>query len=64
MTERESLIAWLEHRLSWGHLSIPISVGIFRRMWRDQFGDESGIPQELKDKAMKAYHEGRERAHV
>lgn len=60
--ERASLMRWLERRLAWGCMSIPYSVAAFRHMWREEFGNEDDIPQELKARTMEIYRKGREEA--
>jgi hypothetical protein len=52
------IIGWLERRLSWAsHMTLPLYVSVFRKMWREKFGDESGIPESLKERTRVLYRE-------
>ena len=56
MTDQESMIAWLEHRISRSvYYTIPIYVGQFEDMWMEKFGTLDTVPRELKDKVNDRY---------
>jgi hypothetical protein len=56
MTEAESMMAWLERRLT-SNSAIPIYVKAFKKMWLEEFGTLDGIPEEFKKKVEDKYWE-------
>ncbi|KTS84432.1 hypothetical protein NS115_03615 [Paenibacillus jamilae] len=53
--KRDSLLGWLDRRLEWPDMTIPISVRAFRSMWLKEFGTEANIPEWIKQKATQKY---------
>lgn len=56
VTEEESLMMWLDHRLEHATSSqFRFLVDEFKKMWVDQFGSEDSIPEDFKENVSQLY---------